>query len=112
MPSCHPPVAGAPLENLLPVVVDVSNEDVCQQFVGGCVQRYGRIDHAVACFGGFWEGGKGRLGTSLVGGWMVVGWGGFVWVVGVGSGVGWGGGLKGAASCQQPCGACSPPLRQ
>ncbi|KAL4449037.1 hypothetical protein ABPG77_007754 [Micractinium sp. CCAP 211/92] len=49
--------SGAPLENLLPVVVDVSNEDVCQQFVGGCVQRYGRIDHAVACFGGFWEGG-------------------------------------------------------
>ncbi|KAL4422615.1 hypothetical protein ABPG75_008812 [Micractinium tetrahymenae] len=48
---------GAPLDNLMPVVVGISSEDFCQQFVGGCLQRYGRIDHAVSCFGGFSEGG-------------------------------------------------------
>lgn len=57
--SAFLPAAGASLDNLLPVVVGISCEDYCQQFVGGCVQRYGRIDHAVACFGGFWEGGEG-----------------------------------------------------
>ncbi|PSC70067.1 SDR family oxidoreductase [Micractinium conductrix] len=49
--------SGAPLENLMPVVVGISEDQYCSALVSGVLQKYGRLDHAVSCFGGFWEGG-------------------------------------------------------
>ncbi|KAL4855773.1 3-oxoacyl-[acyl-carrier-protein] reductase FabG [Chlorella vulgaris] len=49
---------GAPVENLHPFVVeDVSHEDQCAAFVREVVQQHGDIDHAVSCFGAWWQGG-------------------------------------------------------
>jgi len=51
----------------MPVVVSISCDQYCAQFAEGVLQRYGRVDHAVSCFGGFWEGGEiaaGREGRA------------------------------------------------
>eukprot|EP00887_Chlorella_sp_A99_P007128 scaffold2.g7128.t1 len=50
--------AGAPVENLHPVVVeDVSKEEQCSAIVKQVVAEHGEIDHAVSCFGAWWQGG-------------------------------------------------------
>ena len=52
------PPAGAPLDRLFPVVVeDISKEDQCSAFVAQVVGQHGPIDHAVSCFGAWWQGG-------------------------------------------------------
>lgn len=49
---------GAPIENLYPAVVeDVSKEEQCAAFVHEVVEQHGAIDHAVSCFGAWWQGG-------------------------------------------------------
>jgi NAD(P)-dependent dehydrogenase (short-subunit alcohol dehydrogenase family) len=49
------------VENLYPLVVaDVSKEDQCAAFVEEVVRLHGPIDHAVSCFGAWWQGGERR----------------------------------------------------
>jgi NAD(P)-dependent dehydrogenase (short-subunit alcohol dehydrogenase family) len=39
------------------VVADVSKEDQCAAFVEQVVAEHGEIDHAISCFGAWWQGG-------------------------------------------------------
>lgn len=56
--SPAPLPAGAPMENLVPVIVeDVSKEGQCAAFVKEVVAAHGPIDHAVSCFGAWWQKG-------------------------------------------------------
>ncbi|GAB4821734.1 hypothetical protein N2152v2_008780 [Parachlorella kessleri] len=49
---------GAAVDRLFPVVVaDVSKEDQCAAFVAQVLKEHGEIDHAVSCFGAWWQGG-------------------------------------------------------
>jgi hypothetical protein len=65
LPSLPPGSAGAPLENLLPVVVEVGSEEACSQFVEDLLGMHGRIDHAVSCFGSQWQRGEWQAGGRL-----------------------------------------------
>ncbi|KAL4422616.1 hypothetical protein ABPG75_008813 [Micractinium tetrahymenae] len=49
---------GCPTDKLFPVIVDISDEAACEQFVADVQAAHGTpIDHAVSIFGGWWEGG-------------------------------------------------------
>jgi omega-amidase len=49
---------GAPLDNLFPYfVADMSKEEQCRKFVADVTSQHGEIDHAVSCFGAWWQGG-------------------------------------------------------
>ena len=67
LPSLPPASAVAPLENLLPVVVEVGSEEACSQFVEDLLGMHGRIDHAVSCFGSQWQRGEWRAGGRAPG---------------------------------------------
>lgn len=55
------PVAGAPVKNLFPLVVaDVSKEDQCSECIKQIIAEHGEIDHAVSCFGAWWQKGAER----------------------------------------------------
>ena len=40
------------------MVADVSKEDKCAAFVQQVLKEHGEIDHAVSCFGAWWQGGE------------------------------------------------------
>lgn len=55
-----PPCAGVPAAALHPMIADLSSEAGCAAFVNQVLERHGRIDHGVSCFGSFWQGGEAR----------------------------------------------------
>ena len=57
-PHTCPGRAGVPTASLHPLIADLSSEDGCASFVNQVLERHGGIDHAVSCFGSFWQGGE------------------------------------------------------
>lgn len=55
LPS-SPPLPSAALAS--PPSVDISEEAACKEYVSDMKEKHGAFDHAVSCFGSFWQGGE------------------------------------------------------
>ena len=51
-------------EGLFPVVADLADEAAAAAFFQDVASKHGSVDHAVSCFGSFWQGGAPDVGGA------------------------------------------------